>query len=94
MSYTREYIEKTLRKLTSILYIHLEMMDLHTYDTKEKMMKMLRNESGEDWKTDFILDLSRNNKITWIRAFNDPIPADEYQKGMNDRLTEILECED
>lgn len=90
MSYTREYIEKTLRKLTGIFHLHLEFMDLHTYNTEAKMMEMLRDESGEDWKTDYILDLSRNNKIAWTRGIDDPTPRDEYQKGMNGRLTEIL----
>ena len=90
MSYTREYIEQTLLNLQRILQTHLELMDLHLHNTEAKMMEMLRDESGEDWKTDFILDLSRNNKIVWVQGSNDPTPRDEYQKGMNDRLTEIL----
>ena len=38
MSYTREYIEQTLLHLQRILQRHLELMDLHTYNTEEKMM--------------------------------------------------------
>tara|TARA_B100000424_G_C22934300_1_gene497092 strand:- start:1836 stop:2117 length:282 start_codon:yes stop_codon:yes gene_type:complete len=90
MSYTREYIEKTLRQLTGIFYKHLQMVDLHTYNTEAKMMKMLREESGEDWETDYILDLSKNNKIEWVRGIDDPRPSDIYQKAMNARLTEVL----
>ena len=90
MSYTREYIEQTLLHLQRILHTHLELMDLHTYNTEEKMMGMLRRDSGEDWKTDFILDLSRNNKIVWVEGSDHPTSRDEYQKGMNGRLTEIL----
>lgn len=91
MSYTEEYTKKTLRKLTAIFYKYLQMMTLHHYMTEAKMMKMLRQESGEDWKTEYILDLSKNNKIEWVRGIDDPTPRDEYQKGMNDTLTEILE---
>lgn len=91
MSYTEEYTKKTLRKLTAIFYKYLQMMTLHHYMTEAKMMKMLRQESGEDWKTEYILDLSKNNKIKWVRGIDDPTPQDEYQKGMNDTLTEILE---
>lgn len=91
MSYTEEYTKKTLRKLTAIFYKYLQMMTLHHYMTEAKMMKMLRQESGEDWKTEYILDLSKNNKIKWVRGIDDPTPRDEYQKGMNDTLTEILE---
>ena len=91
MSYTREYIEQTLLHLQRILQRHLELMDLHTYNTEEKMMGMLRRDSGEDWKTEYILELSKNNKIKWVRGIDDPTPRDEYQKGMNDTLTEILE---
>lgn len=91
MSYTEEYTKKTLRKLKAIFYKYLQMMTLHHYMTEAKMMKMLRQESGEDWKTEYILDLSKNNKIKWVRGIDDPTPRDEYQKGMNDTLTEILE---
>jgi hypothetical protein len=80
----------TLLKLLGIFNLHLQMVDLHTYNTEEKMMKMLRGESGEDWKTDYILDLSRNNKIEWVRGIDDPTPHDEYQKSMNRALTNIL----
>ena len=90
MSYTREYIEKTLRQLTGIFNKHLQMVDLHTYNTEAKMMEMLREESGEDWKTDYILDLSKNNNIVWVRGIDDPQPPDIYQKAMNARLTEVL----
>ena len=90
MSYTREYIEKTLRQLTGIFNKHLQMVDLHTYNTEAKMMEMLRQESGEDWETDYILDLSKNNKIEWVRCIDDPHPPDIYQKAMNARLTEVL----
>ena len=90
VGYTREYIEKTLLKLQGIFNKHLQMMDLHLHDTEEKMMNMLKEESGEDWTTDFILDLSRNNKIIWVRGIDDPTPDDVYQKGMKGRLTEIL----
>lgn len=90
MSYTREYIDQTLLQLKGIFNRHLEIMDLHLHDTEAKMMNMLREESGEDWKTDYILDLSRNNKIRWVRGIDDPTPPDTYQKGMNSRLTEIL----
>ena len=94
MSYTREYIEQTKLNLQRIFYMHLLNQDLHKYNTEAKMMGMLRDESGEDWKTDFILDLSRNNKIVWVQGSSDPEPKDEFQKGMNGRLTEILECKD
>jgi len=90
MSYTEDYTKTTLRKLTAIFNKHLQMMDLHHYMTEEKMMEMLREESGEDWKTDYILDLSKNNKIVWVRGIDDPQPPDIYQKAMNARLTEIL----
>jgi len=82
--------DKTLRQLTAIFHIHLELTDLHTYNTEEKMMKMLRNESKEDWKTDYILNLAENNKIEWIRGIDDPQPPDEYKKSMNQALTNIL----
>lgn len=90
MSYTREYIEQTLLKLQRILHTHLELIDLHLHNTEEKMMGMMRKESGDDWKTDFILDLSRNNKIVWVQGINDPTPPDEYQKDMNRVLSKIL----
>ena len=90
MSYTEEYTKTTLRQLTAIFNIHLEMMDLHTYNTEEKMMKMLRNESREDWKTDYILNLAKNNKIEWICGIDDPQPMEEYQKSMNRALSNIL----
>ena len=82
--------DKTLRQLLGIFNRHLQYMDLHTYNTEAKMMKMLRDESREDWKTDYILDLSRNNKIRWVRGMDDPRPEDEYQKSMNRALTNIL----
>ena len=56
VGYTREYIDKTLLKLKGIFNKHLQMMDLHLHDTEEKMMNMLKEESGEDWTTDFILE--------------------------------------
>lgn len=90
MSYTKEYTKTTLRQLTAIFHIHLEMMNLHTYNTEEKMMKMLRNESKEDWNTDYILNLAENNKIEWIRGIDDPQPMEEYQKSMNRALSRIL----
>ena len=65
-------------------------MDLHTYNTEKKMMKMLRNESKEDWNTDYILNLAENNKIEWIRGIDDPQPMEEYQKSMNRALSRIL----
>jgi len=82
--------DKTLRQLQGIFNRHLVYMDLHTYNTEAKMMNMLRVESEEDWKTDYILDLSRNNKIRWVRGMDDPTPEDEYQKSMNRALTNIL----
>ena len=91
MSYTEEYTKKTLRKLTAIFNKYLQMMTLHHYMTEAKMMKMLRQESSEDWKTEYILDLSKNNKIEWVRGIDDPQPPDVYQKAMNDTLTEILQ---
>jgi hypothetical protein len=90
MNYTEEYTKTTLRQLTAIFHIHLELIDLHTYNTEKKMMKMLRNESKEDWKTDYILNLAENNKIEWIRGIDDPQPMEEYQKSMNRALSNIL----
>ena len=83
-------IEKTLLHLQRIFYQHLLLSNLHLYDTKDKMMNMLRKESGENWDTDFILDLAKNNKIIWVRGSGDPIDPETYQKGMNGRLAEIL----
>ena len=90
MSYTEEYTKTTLRQLTAIFYMHLNIMDLHTYDTEEKMMRMLRNESRENWNTDYILNLAENNKIEWIRGIDDPRPMEEYQKSMNRALSNVL----
>ena len=88
--YTELYIEQTLKNLQRIFRQHLIIFDLHLYDTEEKMMNMLKKESGENWNTDYILDLSKNNKIKWVKGVSDTTDYETYQKGMNNRLSEIL----
>ena len=90
MSHTEEYTKTTLRKLKVILYQHLELGNLHTYDTEEKMMRMLRQESRENWNTDYILNLAENNKIEWIKDYYDPRSMEDYNKSMNRSLSKIL----
>tara|TARA_B100001093_G_scaffold492379_1_gene533439 strand:- start:30 stop:326 length:297 start_codon:yes stop_codon:yes gene_type:complete len=83
-------IEKTLLNLKRIFHQHLLLCNLHLYDNKDKMMNMLRKESGENWDTDFILDLAKNNKIIWVQGSGDNEDPEDFQKGMNGRLAEIL----
>ena len=83
-------INQTISHLQRIFYTHLLICDLHLFNTKEKMMNMLRRESGENWDSDFILELSRNYKIIWVKGSDDPTDDKTYQKSMNDSLTEIL----
>ena len=83
-------IEKTLLNLKRIFHQHLLLCNLHLYDTKDKMMDMLRKESGENLDTDFILDLAKNNKIIWVQGSGDNEDPEDFQKRMNGRLAEIL----
>ena len=53
------YIKQTLTNLQRIFHQHLIMYDLHLYNTKDKMMNLLRKESGEQWNVSFILDLAK-----------------------------------
>jgi len=84
------YIKQTLTNLQRIFHQHLITCDLHLYNTKDKMMNLLRKESGEQWNVSFILDLAKNNKIIWIQGSSDPEDYESYKKGMNSRLAEIL----
>lgn len=83
-------INQTLSQLQRIFYTHLFLCDLHLFNTKDKMMNMLRRESGKNWNSDFILELSRNYKIIWVQGSDDLTDSKTYQKSMNDSLTEIL----
>ena len=77
-------------KLQKIFNLHLELMDLHLYNTSEKMMKILRNEGDSNWTTEQILNWADNNKIPWIQGSDDDEDYDTYVKSMNARLAEIL----
>mgnify|MGYP000905556869 FL=1 len=74
------YIKQTLTNLQRIFHQHLIMCDLHLYNTKDKMMNLLRKESGEQWNVSFILDLAKNNKIIWIQGSSDPTDYESYKK--------------
>ena len=82
---------KTLYTLQRIFHEHLIQMDLHHYNTKEKMMNMLLcSEGGANWTAEYILKLATDNKIKWVQGSTDPTPYDTYQEQMNTRLAEIL----
>ena len=81
---------QTLYTLRRIFHEHLLLMNLHHYNTKEKMMNMLCSEGSANWTTEQILNLAVNNKIKWIKGSSDPTPYDIYVKSMNTRLAEIL----
>ena len=65
-------------------------MNLHLYNTNEKMMDMLRNEGNTNWTTEQILNLADNNKIQWVKGSDDPTDYDTYCHSMNTALSRIL----
>ena len=81
---------KTTKQLQNIFHIHLLLMNLHLYNTNEKMMGMLRNEGNTNWTTEQILNLADNNKIQWVQGSDDPEDYDTYCLSMNAALSRIL----
>jgi hypothetical protein len=80
----------TTRQLQSIFHTHLLLMDLHLYNTRDKMMGMLRREGNPNWTTEQILSLANNKEIPWVKGASDPTDYNTYIKSMNTRLAEIL----
>ena len=65
-------------------------MDLHLYNTSEKMMKMLRTEGNSNWNTEQIIGLADNNEIQWVKGSDDPTDYKTYCHSMNTALSKIL----
>ena len=76
--------------LQHIFHMSMLIGSLPNFDTREKMMNLLNTRGNKDWTAEYILQLATNNKITWVKGYNDPTNYDTYQQQMNARLAEIL----
>lgn len=82
--------EQTLKTLRRIFHEQMSLMELHNYNTKEKMINMLNTMDNNEWTAEYISKLAIDNKIDWVHGLDDPCPYDIYKKQMNTRLAEIL----